>query len=602
MRHARRERITACGSGSFLVAAYKHLLDWYLQHYLTDTEKWSRTRPPRLEKNLLGEWCLSLTERKRILLQHIYGVDIDPQAVEVAKLSLLIVVLEDQSGPGLQEQLSVFKARVLPDLDSNIRCGNSLIGPDFLSDDDIIAGVRPITPTFDWAKFGGGRFQAVVGNPPWLMAGYELPQELLDYVISRYSSYTGKADLYYLFLERTLAILAKNGRVGMVVPNKMFATRAARGLRELLVGHVESIIDFQTEKVFERATNYTQALYLTEVQDKSRAVPYTRALKRFTAQQRWDLDSSQLSNDGWDTNPPSSRVLWSALSEAGTPLSEILAGFGNGMQTGSDPLLILDKNDSAVKKIESEALWPLLRGKDIRHGSLAESQKLVVFPYQVVDGEFAVLDKAKLDDLPGLRKYLEANKNDLKKRRWFRKSATELSGQWWGFMYLDDYSTISNPHILSPALSNRSHFALGDGRLTPTGTAGVTVLRLANDYDPKPLLAILNSRLISAFIVAHSTRYQGSYFKFSAPYLRQVPIVQPDTDERRSAYGRLGKLWTSRGTAKPDDLIRIDERIDGVVNDLYGVTEPQVAQAENFIAPLRGDHADEPIEPPDGVL
>jgi len=202
---------------------------------LQDPVKWSRKRPPRLEKNQSGAWCLSLVERKRILLEHIYAVDIDPQAVEVAKLSLLIVVLEDQSGPGLQEQLAVFKARVLPDLDSNVRCGNSLVGTDFLSDDELVSSAEaPITQPFGWSTLRTGKFQAVVGNPPWLMAGHELPPSVLDYLKARYASYTGKADLYYLFLERSLGVLAKGGRVGMVVPNKMYTTRAATGLRELL--------------------------------------------------------------------------------------------------------------------------------------------------------------------------------------------------------------------------------------------------------------------------------------------------------------------------------------------------------------------------------
>ncbi len=578
----------ACGSGSFLVAAYRHLLDWHLQHYLQDPVKWSRKRPPRLEKNQSGAWCLSLGERKRILLEHIYGVDIDPQAVEVAKLSLLIVVLEDQSGPGLQEQLAVFKARVLPDLDSNVRCGNSLVGTDFFSDDELVSSAEaPITQPFDWSTLRTGKFQAVVGNPPWLMAGYELPPSVLDYLKARYASYTGKADLYYLFLERSLDVLAKGGRVGMVVPNKMYATRAATGLRELLSHWVESIVDFQTEQIFHKATNYTQVLYLAEGTNTTRPVPYTRALTRFAAEQSWDLERKQLTRDRWDTNSPPSRALWSAIESVGTRLEDIVAGFGNGVQTGSDPLLLLTRADATANGIEGSALKPLLRGQDIRGGSLAKSKKMVVFPYKVTDGKFVLITEVELAAKPGLHAYLSAHKADLQKRRWFGKSATELSGQWWGFMYLDSHATYANPHILSPALSNKSHFALGDGRLTPTGTAGVTVLSLAAGYEPKPLLAILNSRLISTYIVAHSTPYQGSYFKFSAPYLRSVPVVEATTPERETTYTRLDKLWASRTTTTTIEArTRIDQRIDEVVNALYGVTADQVEEAETFIIPL----------------
>ncbi len=78
-----------------------------------------------------GEWRLTTAERKRILLDHIYGVDIDSQAVEVTKLSLLLKVLEGESEQTIGKQLAMWQERVLPDLGKNIQCGNSLIDPDF---------------------------------------------------------------------------------------------------------------------------------------------------------------------------------------------------------------------------------------------------------------------------------------------------------------------------------------------------------------------------------------------------------------------------------------------------------------------------------------
>ena len=122
----------ACGSGSFLLGAYQYLLDWFLAQYLADgAEKWATGRNPRLYQNNRGEWRLTIGERKRILLDHIYGVDIDPQAVEVTKLSLLLKVLEGEDEQTIGQQLALFPERALPDLGRNIKCGNSLIGPDF---------------------------------------------------------------------------------------------------------------------------------------------------------------------------------------------------------------------------------------------------------------------------------------------------------------------------------------------------------------------------------------------------------------------------------------------------------------------------------------
>lgn len=116
----------ACRSGSFLIGAYQYLLDWYRDRYIEDgAEKHAKGRSPKLYQGMGGEWRLTTAERKRILLDHIYGVDIDPQAVEVTKLSLLLKVLEGENEQTLTPQLQLFRERALPDLGNNIKCGSS---------------------------------------------------------------------------------------------------------------------------------------------------------------------------------------------------------------------------------------------------------------------------------------------------------------------------------------------------------------------------------------------------------------------------------------------------------------------------------------------
>ena len=107
----------ACGSGSFLIGAYQFLLNWYRDEYVKDGPQKHKNEIVRDE---VGNWRLTLNEKKKILTRHIYGVDIDTQAVEVTKLSLLLKVLEGES------QFKLFHERALPDLGNNIKCGNSL--------------------------------------------------------------------------------------------------------------------------------------------------------------------------------------------------------------------------------------------------------------------------------------------------------------------------------------------------------------------------------------------------------------------------------------------------------------------------------------------
>ena len=167
----------ACGSGSFLICTYQFLLDWHLDQYVNDgPDKWTKGRIPRIYQSDKGEWRLTTDERKRILLNNIYGVDIDPQAVEVTKLSLLLKALEGEDEQSIGKQMSLFQERVLPDLSNNIKCGNSLIGPDFYDNRQLnILEKEEIyrVNAFDWdAEFAdimkSGGFDAVIGNPPYI--------------------------------------------------------------------------------------------------------------------------------------------------------------------------------------------------------------------------------------------------------------------------------------------------------------------------------------------------------------------------------------------------------------------------------------------------
>ena len=213
----------ACGSGSFLLGAYQFLLDWYLKWYVAnDPRKYKK----QLYRSASGAWKLTIDERKRILLTNIYGVDIDRQAVEVTKLSLLLKVLEDETGDTLRRQYELFKERALPDLGANIQCGNSLIGPDFLTNIQMdLLDSEQLTDVnvFDWQRafpkiFASGGFSVVVGNPPYVNAWtlFESAPHIRDYINGSklFKSADRHWDLYVLFLEKALDLCRPKGPGG----------------------------------------------------------------------------------------------------------------------------------------------------------------------------------------------------------------------------------------------------------------------------------------------------------------------------------------------------------------------------------------------------
>lgn len=239
----------ACGSGSFLLGAYQHLLNWYLDQYLNDGVAKHRKE---LAPGLRGDWRLDAKERKRILLAHIYGVDLDAQAVEVTKLSLLLKVLEGET------QLEA-NVRALPDLGSNIKCGNSLIGTDFyeehpdLSDEER----RRINP-FDWKTefktiFKDGGFDAVIGNPPY--GFHQIHTQIVkDYFKGHLAASVGSFEHYFLFYEATLKLLAPGGLHGFIVPVTWLTIPSASGLRHfILQNYAVRSIAWLPELVFKNA-------------------------------------------------------------------------------------------------------------------------------------------------------------------------------------------------------------------------------------------------------------------------------------------------------------------------------------------------------------
>ncbi len=254
----------ACGSGSFLIGAYQYLLDWHQDQYIADSpEKWAKGRKPRLYQGPGGDWRLTTDERKRILLNNIYGVDIDAQAVEVTKLSLLLKVLEDESAETIGKTLELFHERALPDLGSNIKCGNSLIGPDFYEeqqmsflDEEEMYRIN----VFDWeAEFPeimqDGGFDAVIGNPPY---GMVTTVEFKIFFENRFEATEGRFDTYEIFIEKGIKLCRRLGLLGYIVPSPLLSNLYARRLRQYILDNcmVKEINNFGMD-VFADPTIHT---------------------------------------------------------------------------------------------------------------------------------------------------------------------------------------------------------------------------------------------------------------------------------------------------------------------------------------------------------
>jgi type I restriction-modification system DNA methylase subunit len=276
----------ACGSGSFLLGAYQYLLDYHRDWYQKDG-------PTKHTKEIYqgygGQWHLTTQEKKRILLNNIYGVDIDPQAVEVTKLSLLLKVMEGENQDTLERQLKLFKERALPDLGSNIKCGNSLIGPDFYSVGaggdlpSLSVGVGHLPPTlneeeiyrinaFDWKKefpeiMKAGGFDAVIGNPPY---GAEFEQIASEHLKNKFQTFVWRGESYLVFVEKGVQLLKLRGLLGYIIPDTYLNLGFTQSLRTLLLQHskLHEIVNLPSS-VFSGGTVDTTLLFVEKATETS---------------------------------------------------------------------------------------------------------------------------------------------------------------------------------------------------------------------------------------------------------------------------------------------------------------------------------------------
>jgi hypothetical protein len=282
------------------------------------------------------------------------------------------------------------------------------------------------------------------------------------------------------------------------------------------------------------------------------------------------------------------------------PLRELTAHFGNGVQTGADAIYLFDAATAAELRLEPPGLAPFLRGRDVRRYSVARGRTSVVFPYRAQDNRFVPVDESELAGWPSMSAYLTGHRERLSSRQWFGKTATELSGAWYGLMYVDHPAAFRSRHLLTPSLANRASFAIDEGSLFATGTAGVVsvVPREEITESIEYLLAVLNSTLLTYYAVAHSPIFQGGYHKFSKGYIEDLPIrrIDPGVPADIAIHADLCTLALERmriegdsdsATTPHDKLTRLrrasetEAAIDALVFSLYGFSS---AEAEKIQA------------------
>lgn len=597
----------ACGSGSFLIGAYQYLLDWHLEYYNKKGKK---------DKTLLTpDGTLTTGIKKKILLNNIFGVDLDAQAVEVTKLSLLLKCMEGETQASIKNQMAMFHERVLPSLETNIKCGNSLIGTDIYSEEalnlfDDKTDKRKIN-AFDWNGKDGfpdimksGGFNAVIGNPPYVRQE-TLGAEFKAYAQQHYKTFAGTADLYVYFFERSHQLLKKEGLFGVICSNKFMRSNYGRQLRDFLAIETEiiQIVDFGELAVFENAATFPAIFFTSNTKKNNQCFIYApiknlkfKALDDEVTVVGSKLDNRSILGENWTLANSDEVGLIDKVKNIGIPLGEYVEGqIYRGVLTGFNEAFIINgetRKQLVKADIKSkDIIKPFLVGDDIRKYVVNYQDRFIIFCRRGID----------IKKYPAIYNYLLSFKERLTPRpkswkgeNWKGRKAGTY--EWYEIQdTVEYYEQFDKPKIIYPVIAKEPRFTIED-----SGALSNDKTFIIPSDDPY-LLGLLNSKLLWLFLKRLCSVLgdpdNGGRLELRGIHLCQLPIkrIDPSSKTEKGKHDKIAEMARQildcnkkilncnsehDKTAIRRQIDGMEEHIDKLVYELYGLTEDEIKIVE----------------------
>ena len=489
----------ACGSGAFLNQALDFLIR---EHSYVD----------ELNRQLFGGGFTFPDIENQILEHNIYGVDLNEESIEIAKLSLWLRTAQPK--------------RKLTSLNNNIKCGNSLI------ESKSAAGDK----AFNWKEqfpevFEKGGFDVIIGNPPYVRQ--ELFKEIKPYLEKNYKCYNSVADLYTYFIELGIRLINEEGKFSFILPNKFLKSAYGKEIRKVIKNesNLELLFDFDDYPVFDDATTYPIIYILNRQKEyKDDYFIYSEINNRLANRNPIEsLENKQikvpylsLTDDMWNFINNDSLKLIDKLSEKSISLNSLVnKKIYRGLTTGKNEAFVIDeiKKDELIRKNikNSELIKVLATGKEVKRNTFNFQNKFLLF---------TGFDNDIPSNYPDIQEELDRFKDDLIKRY-------DQGVNYWNLRACAYYNEMQLPKIIYPRINNQCNFYLDSKG---------EVFLLDNNFfissDSKGLLALLNSKLVYYYLKNVCTTLQGGFYDFRRDKISTIPISAKFSDYE----DRLGDL------------------------------------------------------------
>jgi adenine-specific DNA-methyltransferase len=611
----------SCGSGSFLIGVYDCLLDYHKEYYhskLQDKTKLDKRSDDY--GNVVyreGDWFITLKRKQEILLNCVFGVDIDSQAVEVTQLSLFLKLLEEESlGTTIQTTLM---SKVLPDLTSNIKCGNSLVGWDVstnmggLSSDEEMQ-VSPFDYRTEFPTVFPKGFDALVGNPPYVKEG-KIDKRVMEHIKNSYLApyYQGKMDIWYFFVCNGLDLLKDDGLLGYIAPNNWTTNAGASKLRNKVVrdSQIIEMIDFGSYMVFKDASIQTMNFILKKnatkdnysflhsklVNHSNSALDAISLLKQKKIINNVILNPKLKRQDFIDNylvfgNKEDSKLLTKIKSKANFTFDKKLE-LTQGIVAPQDTV---NKKSSALLNIPISTGIFILTNNEAQKLSLSQKELSLLKPlftsiqvkryftdrnsdFKVIYTTSSFKDPNSLNSYPKIKSHLDK----------FQPAITS-SNKPYGLHRSRKESFFKGSKIIAlRKCSNLPIFSFSDFDCYVTQSFNVIK---SNRINLKYLTAILNSKLIRFWLLKKG-KMQGDNFQLDTGPLLDIPIVN---SKDKTEVTKLAQLvdditlakqnQTNATTQKEQEfldkkIVSIENQINVMVYDLYDITPIEVLIIES---------------------
>jgi len=528
----------AVGSGRFLVHALDKLVDTAIGILSTNPAD------TRIYKVSPTNFRLRFEAKRQLLEQCLFGIDIDYNAVEVARFSLMIKLLEDETEESLPNA-----RKILPDLKASVVWGNTVVSTDFEGATEILEKTVPL----DWVTEGlPPAFDVVIGNPPYVSTENMRKDNMAEfsYYKANYSTCFRQFDKYFVFIERALRALVPGGVVGLLVPNKWLTIESGAKLRKLLADKaaVREILDFGNESLFAGKSAYVCILVLQPdaAQFSYRNVHEQLEFESDPSAKGYTQSSAVLaafSDSAWVLPATQAEHAVLTMMHANSRKLESLVEIRNGVQTSKNDVFVISNftdHGSTIAFEKRGAFWTIEKGitrpyvsdsGQVRSYCKLSGDALVVFPYEVHPGQAPrVLTPAKLQaDYPLAWNYLKHFQTELQARN---VSPPPPAGVFYAFGRHQALETVFTcPKIIYSVnqLGNKYGFDTVGVAVASGGTAGeVMILNPRDGYSLEFIMGLLNQRAVEFFLRKRGSPFRGGYYSRGSAVLGDVPVPNLD--------------------------------------------------------------------------